>query len=782
MIYSRLQQWTNLFSVVKYGLFFFLVLTYLPFTAFPGVPGSSLLGGLFVDLGAVHVFWTSLALFAAAWSLSFTLGLIVDTAELRWDPQAEPIHKRAARRAQEAPAGPQAKRQPLPGLAVHIPDWAARFFGVPTTRGHFLLASAQATLGVLIVIFHANHTLWAVVGAALGVVATYVLMVLISMPARLVDTQVFVVPRSVIGRWLFRLCNRPPIVRFCTWLQGAATWVFARLGFDYALEEVPVDGQPRRRIAAPHFFALSCVLGLVVLAFLTGWLFFPPRPVAGLPLPSAASLLYILLILLVWTLLGMECHLARLRLSPAVILLLWMLLVWWVEKADHDYLVTARPVVAGEAPTPVEVARASRAPDNLVVVASSGGGILAAGWTTLALKELMVERPELAAEIRLLSTVSGSSVGAAYYADRFAKTDPGALSREALDRELAEVYRLSVRSSLAEAAYGFALLDFWRLFFAVAPMHPGWDRGRLVENAWGRIAGEVEVPMSRMRQPIREGRLPGLIFNTTVLEKGQRLMITPLSFGDDGATARGRTLSEFLAPGPGLEADPNLWTAARLSATFPFVSPAARAQMLDAEGRKLPLRGAAALHLIDGGYYDNYGVTSALDWLAPVLAARLDGNAGLGFRRVVVVRLNAFSATDPNKVEPISGSLAAILGPLIGMVNLRTGVAVSRNQIELARFLDAWNARFGNAGLDVCLDQVELRPPAIGDEPLSWHMTEQQIADQQAAWKHGFDAGQAGVEGSLRQQWEAMKAFLAAEHCPRAAAPPEDVEQLLAPL
>lgn len=770
MSYDRLQQWTNLLSVIKYGLFFFVVLLYLPFTAFQAVPGSSLLGGLFVDLGPIHVFWTSMVLFAAAWSLSFTLGLIIDTAELRWDPNAEPLHQKAKRLG----------KAPAPGLAVHIPDWAARFFGVPTTRGHFLLASGQAAVGVGIVLWHANHKPLSLAGAVLGVVATYLLMILISMPARLIDTQVFVAPRSLLGGWLFRAFDRPPIVRFCSRLRDAATWVFERLGLTYVLTTVTVDGKPRKQIVAPHFFALSCLFGLVVLVLLGAWLFFPPQPVGGLPPPSSASLLYVLLTLLIWTLLGMDCHLARLRLSPVVILLLWMLFVWWAQKADHDYQVTARALPAGEAPTPVEVARASRAPENLVIVASSGGGILAAGWTTLALQELIHERPELAAEVRLLSTVSGSSVGAAFYAHRFTQVDPASLSVPDLERELADIYRLSVRSSLVEAAYGLACLDFWRLFFARPAIHPQWDRGRLMENAWGRFAGAAEWPLSNLRQPIREGRVPGVILNTTVLEKGQRLMITPLSFAGDAERARARTLSEFLGVGDGLEADPNLWTAARLSATFPFVSPAARAEIHDAAGKPVPAAREAELHLIDGGYYDNYGVTSSLDWLEPVLAARLAGDAELRFRRVAIVRLNAFSATDPDSVKPISGSLAALMGPLIGMVNLRTGVAVSRNDIDLARFLGAWNARFGDAGLDVCVEQVELRPPAIGDQPLSWHMTERQIADQREAWRQGFDPGQAGVEGSLRQQWEAMKAFLALPQCPASIAAPEDAEDLLA--
>ena len=41
------------------------------------------------------------------------------------------------------------------------------------------------------------------------------------------------------------------------------------------------------------------------------------------------------------------------------------------------------------------------------MIVASGGGILAAGWTTLALEKLVALRPQLPEEIRLLSGISG---------------------------------------------------------------------------------------------------------------------------------------------------------------------------------------------------------------------------------------------------------------------------------------------------------------------------------------------------------------------------------------
>ena len=44
----------------------------------------------------------------------------------------------------------------------------------------------------------------------------------------------------------------------------------------------------------------------------------------------------------------------------------------------------------------------------------------------------------------------------------------------------------------------------------------------------------------------------------------------------------------------------------------------------------------------------------------------------------------------------------------------------------------------------------------------------------------GFAQDQRGVAGSLRQQWEVMKAFLENPRCPGETLPVEDLEDLLA--
>ena len=47
-------------------------------------------------------------------------------------------------------------------------------------------------------------------------------------------------------------------------------------------------------------------------------------------------------------------------------------------------------------------------------------------------------------------------------------------------------------------------------------------------------------------------------------------------------------------------------TAVRLSSGFPYVAPAARADADDAKGHYT--------HVVDGGYFDNYGVGTLSAW------------------------------------------------------------------------------------------------------------------------------------------------------------------------
>ena len=271
-----------------------------------------------------------------------------------------------------------------------------------------------------------------------------------------------------------------------------------------------------------------------------------------------------------------------------------------------------------------------------------------------------------------------------------------------------------------------------------------------------------------LAEVIRDGTVPAVIFNATVMELGRRIMITPLDFAPNTAgRQRGQTLSDFLFTDPksgAVSARANLpfWTAARLSATFSFVSPAVRTNVVN-KGKEED-RNVWRQHIVDGGYYDNYGVASALDWLQPVLEARRDGIAGLNFSRVLIVQLRGFAEKSEAKIKASPGAKAALIGPLDALFSIREGVAVSRNVIDVDRFIDRWNRELKGK---VELKTVEFVPDSKQTAgPLSWHLSKKDIANLKASWGKTPPGGQetpADWNQGIQDSWCILANFLGSD-------------------
>jgi len=172
------------------------------------------------------------------------------------------------------------------------------------------------------------------------------------------------------------------------------------------------------------------------------------------------------------------------------------------------------------------------------------------------------------------------------------------------DDELDEIVGRAERSSLDEIAWGLLYPDLLR---TIIPMPIPWDRGRALEEAWPRSDASwarsegIREGLSAWGQDARAGYRPAVIFNTTVAETGERLPLATTELPEGSA---GRIKYDQLFNNTGSELDIAVVTATRLSTSFPYVSPAARA---DIEGQ--------AAHIVDGGYYDNNGISSLVEWL-----------------------------------------------------------------------------------------------------------------------------------------------------------------------
>src|SRR5207244_5571549 len=323
------------------------------------------------------------------------------------------------------------------------------------------------------------------------------------------------------------------------WAHRLFSWVVKKLRLSYLID-------PKTGLAYPVHF-LSTVMVVVLTALWIGfdWVAYPGR--FGI---ESAPVVYVYasLLLFVWLFAALNFHLGRLHISSIAVLLIFVIIGYSIFSVDHEYGVT-REQSKIDLPSPVDAAKKSG--PNLVVVASAGGGIWAAGWTTLALEKLIGQRSQLAREIRLLSTVSGGSVGAAYFVQGLLNDEKYRSKAELSPDTLHQIRIKATSSSLEATAYGVAFRDFPRLVTGgIVNLSP--DRGYLLEHEWARIAagtvtgealahkgtvdagrcwaGTEHCGFLDLREAIRAGSVPAVIFNTTVMELGRRVMITPLDF------------------------------------------------------------------------------------------------------------------------------------------------------------------------------------------------------------------------------------------------------------
>jgi hypothetical protein len=468
-------------------------------------------------------------------------------------------------------------------------------------------------------------------------------------------------------------------------------------------------------LATSHLVA-TVFLAITSAAYAAGyWAGYPClRPGCGGP----PALAYVLLVLLLgaWALPGLSFWLDRFRVPVLLLLVLASFLSSQACNTDHYYRIVRAPTAPGPPARPApprafrpllpeaayeaaEERQASQAPPApperpIVVVAASGGGITAALWTARVVTALQAEvGDDFARSIRLVSSVSGGSVGAVYYLDRFTPAGPpDAAARSDLLAAAGE-------SSLDAAVWGIAYPDLWRSLAGVLLRDPALDRGWALERAWrSRLAGK-DVKLSDWRDRVARGWLPAAVLNATTVETGQRFLLTPLGLQTGGDARRfDSTYRGYDLP---------VVTAARLSATFPWVSPITRAQLPDGAGA------CPALHVADGGYYDNFGVLTVVDWLR--VLERTNGDE-LRRRGVLLVLIQAFPTRDGElDCDDTRGWLYATLGPIVTLLNVRASSQAVRNTLDLDLLAQLWR------GQGIALDSVPfvLRRRS----PLSWKLT-----------------------------------------------------------
>jgi hypothetical protein len=417
-----------------------------------------------------------------------------------------------------------------------------------------------------------------------------------------------------------------------------------------------------------------------------------------------------------WTLTFLSFVFDRYRVPLVALVGAWVAITGFGGWSDHYYQLV--PALPPPLPTAAQVLGA-RGETSAIVVAANGGGIQAAAWTTRVLAGLQEQcRKELGPgcrfdqQVRLISSVSGGSVGAMYVASQY--SEYGLPDDDVLE----DMVAWASTSSLDHVGWGLLYRDLLRPFSSPSEVQKYEDRGWALEQAWGRF-GDFQSPLSTWRAGVAEGWRPASIFNATVADSGERLMI---GTSDLARRRAGRKRLSELYP----DRDVAISTAARLSATFPYVSAAARADTP-----------AATFHVADGAYYDNYGIASLIDWLDEALSA-----PGSRITRVLVLQLRG-APPDHDPRDRVRGWFYQAYAPLETMLNVRTSAQLTHNDEELELLRRAYAGR-------VAIDSAVFQFCGEG-APLSWHLTTPQKHAIDTEWR----ADLAGGSG-----WRVVKGFL----------------------
>ncbi|RQH54529.1 patatin-like phospholipase family protein [Okeania hirsuta] len=511
-----------------------------------------------------------------------------------------------------------------------------------------------------------------------------------------------------------------------------------------------------------HFDAIVFFIVLVVIYIIAFKLFMPSSLPPDKKIQEPPALLYVMLLISVSVLLlgSLTFFFDYSRIS---VLFFWVLIavaLYRLLNVDHYFTLKDAPEQPEEQKnlTALLQKRLDKqdleeplAKQTVVVVCASGGGIQAAGWTAQVLTGLQEELGEsFTKAIGLISSVSGGSVGAMYYLDRFTyKGFPPTSESE-------KIFEGATANSLDAVGWGLAYPDLWRVIFL--PFLPDIltpkvrDRGIAIEKDWqGRMkTPESPKTLADWRGEVEEGNIPLPVLNATLVDNGWRLLVTPAKFPNNSQ----KKFFDFNSLYPGKDID--VVTGARLSATFPYISPICRADDRVADGKDRKIEN---YHVADGGYFDNSGFVTALEWLEELLREKptqKGEETTPEIKRILILQINPFPETKPNeqpKKEKKRGLFMATIGPLLGLFKVRRPILTSRNLTEV-ELLQEWESAKQNDG-NVEIEYFPIFFPSITEEAkLGLKTAEQEVTPDLKA-KQSFYSAEGEYEPPL--SWKLTK-------------------------
>ena len=476
------------------------------------------------------------------------------------------------------------------------------------------------------------------------------------------------------------------------------------------------------------FIMLLCTLALYLIL---GW-FKHARLGQQFGVPAIAYVV-LLLMLLNWSLAIAAFFLDRYRVPLLLLLLVFVFVSNLYSKSDHFYELRPPSTLIAASPAAVLTSANRLAPSadhprgRVTVIATAGGGIQAAAWTAQVLtglqKELRDGPPDQAVNfadsIALISSVSGGAVGTMYFVNRY-HADSQPYGFTATDSELPSIVQAAEKPSLDDIAWAMVYPDLSRILapYLKSEKDKLIDRGWTLEEGW-RNRGPITSTLSEWRQGVQQGWRPAVIFNATLVESGEPLLLATTNIVQQNRIEgpQRRTFAELFPNN-----DIPIVTAVRLAATFPFVTPAARA-----------IANGPQYHVVDGGYYDNYGINSLLEWLDEAFASTPSEKRP----DILIIQIRSFPAGANNPSAASKGWFYQAEAPVSALLNVRNAGQLVRDREAVLSFA----ARWSDQNVKIRLATFEFQG---NDPPLSWQMNPAQIKDIQDQWHDRIDGPKNG--------------------------------------
>jgi len=263
----------------------------------------------------------------------------------------------------------------------------------------------------------------------------------------------------------------------------------------------------------------------------------------------------------------------------------------------------AKRMIAGEAKPP------------LVIVCVSGGGSRAAYWAFNTLQRIdSLTQGQLSAHTVMVTGASGGMIGAAYW-----REVQHAYTQKKITNPYDDKYRKNIGKDLLNAiVFSFASVDLISPFnkISLAGYSYSKDRGYAMEQELiNNTEGMLDHKIGDYRDAENNADIPAMIINSTIVNDGRRLMISPLPISYLTQPEYG--LADTVTPP--IDAidygaffknqnpyNLRITTALRINATFPFILPVVR------------MPSTPAMNLMDAGLRDNFGMEVASRYLYAV--------------------------------------------------------------------------------------------------------------------------------------------------------------------